>query len=85
VSPDTRGEVCELARGGLLVRLHYIDVLLHVYGLINREALVEYFGVSVQQASLDISAYIVRAPGNIAYSTSRKAYLVTSHYQRAFV
>ena len=38
-------------------RLRFIDFLLDHYGRLNRGALVDYFGISVPQASIDIRTY----------------------------
>jgi hypothetical protein len=57
-----------------MTRLRFIDFLLDHYGTFNRSAIVDYFGLSVPQASLDIAAYMEAAPGNMAYDNSAKTY-----------
>lgn len=61
--------------------MHFIDVMLMNYGLLNRAALMDYFGISVPQASADIKAYLAAAPGNMAYDQSAKAYRVCDTFQ----
>ncbi len=55
-------------------RLRFLEFLACHYGEINRSALVDYFGISVPQASNDFKAYIKLAPGNIRYCRSEKVY-----------
>lgn len=65
-------------------RLRLIDFLLVHYGTLNRAALVDYFGVSVPQASVDISDYIALAPENLVYDKTAKTYLRTSNFKRVW-
>lgn len=61
-------------------RLEFIDFRLHWEGRINRAELVEFFGISVQQASLDLASYIEIAPQNIEYDRSDKVYRATNGF-----
>jgi predicted DNA-binding transcriptional regulator YafY len=45
---------------------------------------VDYFGVSVPQASTDLSRYQELAPRNIEYDRSGKRYLATKHFRPVF-
>jgi hypothetical protein len=65
-------------------RLRFIDFLLAHYGTINREQLVDYFGISVPQASMDISDYIAVAPENMVYDKSAKVYRRTDGFRRTY-
>ena len=65
-------------------RLRLIDFLLAQYGHVNRSALVDYFGVSLPQASMDIQAYRKLAPTNTAYCLTQKAYLRTDRFERVY-
>ena len=65
-------------------RLRLIDFLVSQYGYINRSALVEYFGISIPQASNDIKQYLKLAPENIEYSASKKVYEKTHKYKSLF-
>lgn len=49
-------------------------------GQINRNALVDFFGISVPQASLDLARYIKMAPANIEYDPSAKVYRATRSF-----
>jgi hypothetical protein len=63
-------------------RLRLIDFLLHHYGTLNRQALTEYFAISMPQASLDIQAYLRMAPDNAEYDKSAKTYRRTPLFKR---
>lgn len=65
-------------------RLRFIDFLVHHYGSINRGALVDYYGISSQQASTDIGEYIKLAPLNLKYDLSQKTYRKTAQFVRLF-
>ncbi|MDR7193377.1 hypothetical protein [Luteimonas terrae] len=65
-------------------RLRLIDFLLQQYGHFNRAALVDYFGISVPQASADLSAYLELAPGNAEYDVRRKTYVRTDRFARVY-
>lgn len=71
----------ETVRWGVQRRLEFIDFRLFWDGRFNRRDLAETFGISAQQASTDIAAYISRAPGNLSYDQAEKAYLRTSSYE----
>jgi hypothetical protein len=69
---------------GQLKRLRLIDFLLHHYGTLNRQALMDYFSISMPQASLDIRAYLSLAPGNAVYDKSAKTYRRATGYERVW-
>lgn len=56
-------------------RLEFIDYRLRWDGRLNRSDLIEFFGISVPQASLDIARYAELAPNNIRYDASARTYL----------
>ena len=62
-------------------RLRFIDFLVGVYGHINRNTIVEYFGISVPQVSNDFKTYIKMAPNNIIYNNSLKRYDKTDKFK----
>jgi hypothetical protein len=62
-------------------RLAFIERRLYWDGQINRSDLVDQFSISVPQASSDLSAYELAAPGNMYYDKSAKAYLASSEFQ----
>lgn len=63
-------------------RLRLFEFLLAQYGYVNRSALTDFFGISTPQASLDIRAYLERAPGNACYDPRAKTYCRTPNFQR---
>ncbi|EKS72041.1 MULTISPECIES: hypothetical protein [Caballeronia] len=68
----------------VLQRLRMIDVLLATLGEFDRSVLVEYFGISIPQASADISLYKNLAPNNVTYSSSRKRYVAAVSFARVW-
>jgi predicted DNA-binding transcriptional regulator YafY len=62
-------------RWGVEQRLEFIEFHLFWEGGINRADITKFFGVSVPQASKDLSLYQAVAPKNITYDKSRKLYL----------
>lgn len=62
-------------RWGIEQRLEFIEFRLFWEGSINRADIIDTFGVSVPQASKDLSLYQERAPGNMAYDTREKRYV----------
>jgi hypothetical protein len=69
---------------GQTYRLRFIDFLLDHYGTFNRGAIVDYFGLSMPQASLDIQAYMTMAPGNTEYDKSARTYRRTESFRRVW-
>lgn len=65
-------------------RLRFIDFLLHQYGLVNRSALTDYFGISEPQATRDFQEYKSIAPDNMEYGSVSKAYLRTEKFTRVW-
>ena len=62
-------------------RLEFLDFRLRWEGRINRSDLTDFFGISVPQASLDISRYLELAPGNAAYDRSTRVYLASPDFK----
>lgn len=71
-------------RWGQERRLEFIDYRLKWDGQINRSNLTDFFGISVPQASLDLSEYAKLAPGNMEYDTSARVYRSTSDFLSVF-
>lgn len=71
-------------------RLEFIDFRLSCDGKINRRDLVDFFGISVPQASLDLARYHQLAQEsvpprvNLAYNRHLKCYIKTSDYKPLF-
>jgi len=68
-------------RWGVEQRLEFIEFRLYWEGGINRSDIIDFFGVSVPQASKDLSQYQKLAPGNINYDRSNKRYFVSGKFQ----
>jgi hypothetical protein len=58
------------------VRQDFIRATLKQFGQINRKDLVREFGVSPQQASNDIAAFLAADPPNVEYDVRAKCYVV---------
>jgi hypothetical protein len=58
-------------------RLEFIDFRLQWEGRINRSDLVDFFGISIPQASLDFARYFKIAPHNARYDHGAKSYIPT--------
>lgn len=56
-------------------RLNFIELRLYWEGRINRADLVDFFGISVPQASQDLARYDELAPGNLSYDKNAKTYV----------
>jgi len=71
-------------RWGVERRLEFIEFRLYWEGGINRADITNFFGVSVPQASKDLSQYQELAPGNIEYDKSEKRYFATQKFRPRF-
>lgn len=67
-------------RWGVEQRLEFIEFRLFWEGSINRSDIKDTFGVSVPQASKDLSLYQERAPGNMEYDTREKRYIAQPEF-----
>ncbi|WP_075677655.1 hypothetical protein [Stenotrophomonas sp. TD3] len=66
-------------------RLRFIDFLLAQYGRVNRSALMDYFGISMPQASIDLQQYLEHAGhGQMRYDASAKAYVRNEEFKRCW-
>lgn len=65
---------------GVERRLEFIEFRVFWEGGVNRSDIIEVFGVSVPQASKDMTLYQERAPGNIVYDKSAKRYIASPHF-----
>lgn len=66
-------------------RLEFVEFLLFWEGGVNRSDITERFGVSVPQASNDLSAYRALAPENLEYDASAKRYVAADAFQPRFL
>ncbi len=72
-------------RWGVEQRLEFIDFRLLWEGGINRADIMEAFGISVPQASKDLSLYEEKAPGNLQYDKREKRYLPSAGFRPRFL
>jgi len=75
----------ERLRWGVRRRLEFIDFRLFWDGRFNRRDMAETFGISPQQASVDIGQYEQMAPNNLAYDRAEKTYRRTEQFAPAFI
>ncbi|PSH62224.1 WYL domain-containing protein [Phyllobacterium sophorae] len=79
------GTVDHNLKWGVAKRLEFIDFRLFWDGFFNRKDIVDFFGISEQQASSDISAYQLRAQRNLRYDPSKKSFVRTADYKPEFI
>ena len=72
-------------RWGVERRLEFIEFRLLWEGGVNRADITDRFGVSVPQASKDLSLYQSLAPENITYDRSEKRYFAAKTFQPRFL
>lgn len=72
-------------RRGPEQRLEFIEFRLFWEGGVNRSDLIEQFGVSVPQASNDLTAYRQLAPENVVYDLSGKRYVAAPSFRPKFL
>lgn len=75
----------ERMRWGVERRLEFIEFRVYWEGGINRSDVTDKFGVSVPQASTDLSVYQKLAPENLTYSSSEKRYVGTEQFKPLFL
>jgi hypothetical protein len=78
-------ELRRTMRWGVEKRLEFIEFRLFWEGGINRADIIEQFGVSVPQASKDLSLYDQKAPGNLAYDKRRRRYFPAEGFKPVFL
>ncbi len=79
------GATVEKMRWGTEQRLEFIEFRLFWEGAVNRSDITARFGVSVPQASGDLSLYREFAPDNITYDASEKRYRPTDVFVPRFL
>jgi len=72
------------ARWSVERRLEFIDFKLFWEGRVNRSDLVEFFAVSMPQASADLTLYQEHAKGNAVYDKTRKTYVAGEKFKPIF-
>jgi len=81
----SEGRQPKLGRWGQDRRLEFIEFRLLWEGKINRGELADFFGISIQQASLDFAKYMVVAEDNMEYDRSEKVYRATPRFEPRFL
>src|SRR5260370_13673126 len=66
-------------------RLEFIEFRLLWDGRVNRADLINFFGISVPQASLDFAKYRELAPANAVYDSTDKTYVAGSSFAPVLV
>jgi hypothetical protein len=72
-------------RWGVEQRLEFIEFQLFWEGGLNRADITRFFGVSVPQASKDLSQYQDLAPDNVVYDRSEKRYFAAKNFTPRFL
>lgn len=62
-------------------RLEFIEFRLFWEGGVNRADIVQRFGVSVPQASMDLAAYRASAQQNLVYDSTAKRYVASANFK----
>jgi len=70
---------------GVERRLEFIEFRLFWEGGVNRSDIINMFGVSVPQASKDLTHYQERAPQNAIYDKSAKRYVASQNFNPIFL
>jgi hypothetical protein len=68
-----------------LQRLQFIEFRLLWEGHVNRSDLMDAFGISVPQSTLDFREYLERAPNNMEYDKRRRFYYPTPVFRPVFI
>jgi hypothetical protein len=71
-------------RWGQARRLTFIDIRLQYDGRINRSDLIDFFSISVPQATADLKRYQELAPGNVAYDPRLRVYVTLKGFEPVF-
>lgn len=74
-----------MLRWGVERRMEFIEFRLFWEGGVNRSDLVDMFGVSVPQASKDLTHYQERAPQNAVYDKSARRYVAGPEFRPVFL
>ncbi len=77
----TKGEKGQDLAWGVKRRLEFIEFRLYWEERINRGDLIDFFNISVPQASADFSKYQELAPGNMLYDNKGKFYCASPDFQ----
>ena len=76
---------CPRLRWGVEQRLEFIEFRLFWEGGVNRSDITRFFGVSIPQASKDLTQYQELAPDNVRYDRSEKRYFAAQGFASVFL
>lgn len=79
------GDAAGKIRWGTERRLEFIEFRVFWDGGVNRGDVTQRFGVSVPQASADLSLYQKLAPENLIYNSSEKRYVATDSFSPRYL
>lgn len=65
-------------------RLRLIEFLAYHYDSVGREQLVDFFGISLAQATRDFRDYKELAPNNLIFDDAAKRYRKSINFQRIY-
>jgi predicted DNA-binding transcriptional regulator YafY len=65
-------------------RMRLIDFLLANYASVGPRHLIDYFGISLPQATRDFALYNELHPSNMVYGSSEKSWLATADFKRVY-
>lgn len=65
-------------------RLRLIDFLLANYASVGPRQLIDFFGISLPQATRDFAMYNKVHPGNMEYMSSAKYWQITPEFSRVY-
>lgn len=66
-------------------RYAFIEFRLFWHGRINRSDLMDTFGISTQQAAIDLTGYAKAYPDNTFYSRQARGYIILDSFQPNFI
>ena len=66
-------------------RYAFIEFRLFWHGRINRSDLMDKFGISTQQAAIDLTGYAKAYPDNTFYSRQARCYLIIDRFKPHFI
>jgi hypothetical protein len=78
-------KIVDSLRWGVEQRLEFVEFRLFWEGGVNRSDIIDTFGVSVPQASKDLTLYQERAPHNMIYDKSAKRYIAADGFKPQFL
>ncbi|WP_223518440.1 hypothetical protein [Pseudomonas sp. BF-R-21] len=64
--------------------MRLIDFLLAHYGYVRRLHVVDFFGISLPQASLDLANYSALHPENMYFDETTRCWLASDGFKRAY-